>query len=65
MGFDYFIDLHVEVDGDLSVFEGHEISHRVKETILEAIPGVMDVLIHIEPKRKTVDSQQSTVISKE
>ena len=49
MGFDYYVDLHVEVNGNLSVFEGHEIAHRVKEVILEEIPNISDVLVHIEP----------------
>jgi len=49
MGFDYYVDLHVEVDGSLSVYQGHEIAHRVKEAILNALPNISDVLIHIEP----------------
>jgi cation diffusion facilitator family transporter len=49
MGFEYFVDLHVEVDGRLSVHEGHEIAHRVKEAILNADSRIRDVLIHIEP----------------
>jgi cation diffusion facilitator family transporter len=49
MGFDYYVDLHVEVNGSLSVFEGHEIAHHVKEAILDKIPHISDVLIHIEP----------------
>ena len=51
MGFDYYVDLHVEVDGSLSVYKGHDISHRVKDAILYAMPSISDVLIHIEPKR--------------
>jgi cation diffusion facilitator family transporter len=49
MGFDYYVDIHVEVNGNLSVFAGHEIAHKVKETIFEKIPNVTDVLVHIEP----------------
>jgi cation diffusion facilitator family transporter len=49
MGFDYYVDLHVEVNGNLSVFEGHKIAHDVKEALLEEIPTISDVLIHIEP----------------
>jgi cation diffusion facilitator family transporter len=50
MGFDYFIDLHVEVDGDMSVRDGHAVAHRVKDAVMEANRTVRDVLIHIEPK---------------
>jgi cation diffusion facilitator family transporter len=52
-GMVYIVDLHVEVDGKLSVFEGHEISHRLKDYLMEQMPEIADVLIHIEPKRIT------------
>ncbi|GMV92280.1 MAG: cation efflux system protein [Candidatus Hydrogenedentota bacterium] len=50
MGFDYFVDLHVEVDGDMTVRDGHTVAHRVKDAIMNANSNVRDVLIHIEPK---------------
>lgn len=49
MGFEYYIDMHVIVDGNISVFMGHDISHKVKEKLMETFPTVSDVLIHIEP----------------
>jgi cation diffusion facilitator family transporter len=49
MGFDYFIDIHIVVDGNLSVREGHHIGHQVKDKIREIRPWVKDVLTHIEP----------------
>lgn len=49
MGFDYYVDLHVVVDGNLSVREGHKIAHDVKDAILVAYPRINDVLVHIEP----------------
>ncbi|MVM41689.1 cation diffusion facilitator family transporter [Spirosoma sp. HMF3257] len=48
-GFEYFIDLHVLVSGELTVREGHAIAHAVKAAILIEKPSVYDVLIHIEP----------------
>lgn len=48
-GFDYFVDLHVQVPGDLTVRQGHDIAHAVKAAILKAKPAVYDVLVHIEP----------------
>ncbi len=53
MGLDYFVDLHVEVDRDMSVFDGHEIAHKVKDAVKDANPQVRDVLIHIEPARRS------------
>lgn len=48
-GFDYFVDLHLIVDGMLTVHEGHAIAHDVKAHIREKFPEVTDVLIHVEP----------------
>ena len=49
MGFEYFVDLHVIVDGNMSVREGHDIAHGVKNAILQHKPAIHDVLVHIEP----------------
>src|ERR1051325_8704426 len=51
MGLDYYVDLHVGVDGNISVHEGHEIAHRVKSSIQQSEPRVADVLVHVEPAR--------------
>ncbi len=48
-GFEYFVDLHVEVNGNLTVRQGHAIAHQVKEAIRDQKPAIYDVLIHIEP----------------
>lgn len=48
-GLHRLIDIHVKVNGDLSVWEGHEIAHRIKDTLLDSEYGVADVLVHIEP----------------
>ncbi len=49
MGFDYYVDIHIEVDGQLSVIEGHRIAHLVKDALLESKLRVINVLVHIEP----------------
>jgi len=49
MGLEYVVDLHVRVDGNISVTDGHRISHAVKDTLMEAELGIMEVNIHIEP----------------
>lgn len=53
MGFELFVDLHILVDGNLSVREGHSIAHDVKDVILRENPRIYDVLIHIEPNDAT------------
>lgn len=49
MGMTYFVDLHLIVKGEITVTEGHEIAHRLKDTIQEKMPEIADVLIHVEP----------------
>lgn len=48
-GMKYHVDLHARVNGDISVKEGHDLSHRLKDTLREEIPELGHVLIHIEP----------------
>jgi cation diffusion facilitator family transporter len=49
MGLSFYVDLHVEVDGSISVREGHHIAHAVKQAIRNSDPRIADVLVHIEP----------------
>lgn len=49
MGLDYFVDIHVGVDGGMPVRDGHAIAHDVKDAIKNAHPEVRDVMVHIEP----------------
>jgi cation diffusion facilitator family transporter len=48
-GMEHFVDIHVEVDPELTVRESHEIGHAVKDRLLQRIVTVKDVLVHIEP----------------
>lgn len=45
----YHVDLHAIVDGRISVHEGHELAHRLKDHLKNAMPEIAEVLIHIEP----------------
>lgn len=49
MGLEYYVDLHVGVDGTISVAAGHDIAHRVKDAVQLAEARVADVLVHVEP----------------
>jgi cation diffusion facilitator family transporter len=62
MGFEFFVDLHVIVDGDLTVKEGHRIAHEVEDAILNAYPRIADVLVHIEPAGSRDNSVDCTGI---
>jgi cation diffusion facilitator family transporter len=48
-GFQYHVDLHVEVDPSLTVGESHVIAGRVRHRVREDIKWVADVLVHVEP----------------
>jgi cation diffusion facilitator family transporter len=49
IGHKVMIAIDLEVDGDLSLREAHEIAHRVEDALKENIENVFDVAIHIEP----------------
>tara|TARA_R110002020_G_scaffold63170_3_gene168845 strand:- start:8935 stop:9828 length:894 start_codon:yes stop_codon:yes gene_type:complete len=48
-GFSFHVDLHLIVKGDISVTEGHDIAHDLKNTLQKTFPEISDVLIHVEP----------------
>lgn len=51
MGLSFYADLHVKVDGSISVREGHHIAHEVKRALQQTDPRIADVLVHIEPAK--------------
>ena len=48
-GFRYHVDLHIQVDPDLTVATSHVISGRVRAQVREQLGWVADVLVHVEP----------------
>jgi len=48
-GVGLFVDMHVRVPAEMSVYDGHEIGHRVKDAIQASDSRVRDVIVHIEP----------------
>jgi cation diffusion facilitator family transporter len=48
-GLKYHVDLHLEVDPELTVRESHEIATQVRFRIIEELRWVADVLVHVEP----------------
>ena len=48
-GMQYHVDLHAIVDANISVKEGHELAHKLKDTLRQEIPELGHVLIHVEP----------------
>ncbi len=52
------VDLHVEVDGEMSVLEGHELSMMVKHALLQHGPCIKDVVVHLEPEGDHLNDQK-------
>jgi len=50
-GMRYHVDLHAIVNGKSSVREGHDLAHKLQDTLRNEIPNLGHVLIHIEPSR--------------
>lgn len=48
-GLRYHVDLHLEVDGAMTVRQSHELAHEVRTHIMETLDWVADVLVHVEP----------------
>jgi len=48
-GMQFHVELHAIVNGNISVIEGHELAHKLKDSLKRKIPNLGHVLIHIEP----------------
>ena len=51
------IDLHIVVDGNISVREGHTIADSVEDNIIGGIPEVLEVVVHVDPSQVSSDNQ--------
>ncbi len=43
------VDLHIKVDPDMSVLLGHQLSHQVRNTLVNSDLNITDAVIHLEP----------------
>ena len=48
-GLGLFVEIHVEVDGDLTVRRGHEIAHEVSDHLKSSSLSIQHVVVHVEP----------------
>lgn len=53
------IDMHIVVDGNMSVQEGHTIADNVENSIISGIPEVLEVVVHVDPSQVLSDKQFS------
>jgi divalent metal cation (Fe/Co/Zn/Cd) transporter len=42
------MDVHIQVDSDLTVTEGHEVGERVRRQLIKNYPNTQDVLVHVD-----------------
>jgi cation diffusion facilitator family transporter len=47
-----YLDLHVEIDGNIRFEDSHVMSHLIGKEIMKKFPNVVDVLVHMEPISK-------------
>ena len=62
VGFRYFVDLHVVVNGDRTVRQGHLIAHDVENFCAQQSTDVSRVLVHIDAKRETATAMASSKV---
>jgi len=48
-GMRYHVDLHLEVDPEMTVRQSHDVAHLVRTRVMEKLDWVADVLVHVEP----------------
>jgi cation diffusion facilitator family transporter len=56
-GLEYLVDIHVQVDAEMTIADGHRIGHRVKDRLLARFPALRDVLVHLEPYPTCVEAE--------
>jgi len=55
------VDMHVVVDGAITVLEGHDIAQDIEQRLLQRGPDVADVVVHIEPLEEALPSPSDEV----
>jgi len=59
MANDGLVDVHILVDPKSSVSEGHLISERVRQAVMEKVDGITEVMVHIDPEDDEVSAPSS------
>ena len=50
LGSRQFVDLEIFIDGNLSVHEGHNIAHQVRDLLIAKYDDITEVMVHVEPR---------------
>ena len=54
----YQMEIHIVVDGRLTVLEGHKIAKEVEGCLLEDVGNFNRITIHVDPKRESTDEHE-------
>lgn len=54
----YMIALDIEADGNLTLYEAHDIAESVEKSIKNTVENVYDVIVHVEPHGKHLPEKQ-------
>jgi len=57
MGPQLLVDLHIEVDSMMSISAAHQVAERVRLSILDELPAVNEVLVHVDAEDDFVESK--------
>ncbi|MCC7479027.1 cation transporter [bacterium] len=52
------VDLHIQVDPAMSVYDSHKVAHAVEDMVMAKFPGVQEVAVHVEPLSAIVQGPQ-------
>jgi cation diffusion facilitator family transporter len=52
-------DLHIVVDGGLTVRDGHDIARDVEARLIRNIDQIIDVVVHVEPPEEAVPEERN------
>ena len=58
MGPQLLVDLHIEVDSMMSISAAHQVAERVRLRILDELPAVNEVLVHVDAEDDFVESKE-------
>lgn len=59
------IDLDIEVDGKMTVYNAHKIAEKVEDAVRKEIPDVYDIMVHVEPAGKGEHDEQYGLSAKD
>jgi divalent metal cation (Fe/Co/Zn/Cd) transporter len=53
---DIHVDLHLHVPAEMAIRHAHDLAHEASDRIRRGIPGVTDVVVHVEPEGEHEDN---------